>query len=1134
MIRGIAFVLREATNTFRAGLVGPLVPLVFVGVIGYLGVVIVSADYMQEIGAVDIPRNSPHVVYLMIAGGAFYLAFAWAWLFASAALRDRHAGMHELVLSTPISLPELLSGRFLGALGLAVLLGAASPVAFLMVHPLHALGALPADAVGPVPWGAMAMAWSLFTVTTAVGMGALSYAAVLQTGKTGAAFAVASGLVALWMVAVVVLQEAGIAPALASIVDPTGYAELIRQTGAWTPAEKRVGPLVMTLPFVVNRALWVGPPVLVLGWVIRRLRREDLLGKSNYSPSTAVESGLAKPVTAKAPPAPSHPIGPGGWVSATLLEARWHFIDAVRSWGLGLAAALLLVIGVSGSMVHLVGHAEGPLVPRPEIMTPFLGDFVYLMLAFLIAGFVGALMRRDEVTGWQDVFAVSPAPLGVRLLGKAFASFTLTIGLVAVSSVSGVLVTAMLAPESLYSLTSLLYTALVLAPAILEICGATILLHALIRSTGAAYASSMIVTFAFVLNHEVGLTVLPHTQIGVPAEVTLSELVGWSPWLPFVTGLASFKLALVALLVGLAWLTWPRSVHENSMVALLDARYRMVGGAGALCGAAILILVGFGSRLHTRLVVEGDFNRAKVDDHDRALWERQGLESMGSFTIESGDVQITVEPDARRVQSRWTLRGLSVDTGVLSAQMPAGVTVRGATVANENIEVLARSGMIVVPLDGCLESPPTACEVVLDIEVVRQGWPFDGATPWLHPRQVSLQAHDVLPKLGVDPERWVRTPPARQALGLPVDVAASPTQGLASAKGVAPAGTWTYHIDLPDGWHTSATGETSGPLDFAVLWRPTAPAQTVGDHWTAWHGSTRESTARAVLNDVEEMAACLERTTGWPRTSGGTVLQAPRGGTPALRGDVLWLPEDAGWDVADEGPGRWRRRFSIAKALATDSLVRRSDLRREFGSRWLDEGVAGWLALACIRTTDGDDAWVFLSSRTSDAVARALGTPDAPVHSLARDGDAAWISAYAPAATFAWAERVGRDNALRIVERILGDLNDGASVREALTQELGAREADELLGPPLASDLVVHEPKAQQVVSADGQRWRWNRGGWHQVDAPRRILRLDARSTTTVSVPNRLDVSEPFIVIDAWPSFERNVHDNIWKGAWPD
>ncbi|NCD26993.1 MAG: ABC transporter permease, partial [Deltaproteobacteria bacterium] len=117
------FFLREAWNEFRAGLRGGVLPLIYVVLTGYILIVMTSADNLQKMGAIDIPRNAPGLVYLMTSGDAFFLFFAWAWIFAQPIVRDRNSHLDEIVLAAPLSLWRLLAARYVGALGVALVIG---------------------------------------------------------------------------------------------------------------------------------------------------------------------------------------------------------------------------------------------------------------------------------------------------------------------------------------------------------------------------------------------------------------------------------------------------------------------------------------------------------------------------------------------------------------------------------------------------------------------------------------------------------------------------------------------------------------------------------------------------------------------------------------------------------------------------------------------------------------------------------------------------------------------------------------------------------------------------------------------------------------------------------------------------
>ena len=110
------------------------------------------------------------------------------------------------------------------------------------------------------------------------------------------------------------------------------------------------------------------------------------------------------------------------------------------------------------------------------------------------------------------------------------------------------------------------------------------------------------------------------------------------------------------------------------------------------------------------------------------------------------------------------------------------------------------------------------------------------------------------------------------------------------------------------------------------------------------------------------MHACVEATLG-RAPAVRTVLQAPRErGEAALHGNLLWLPEHEGWDIAGEGFARWQRRATIAAALGAREIADRADLRKEPGEDWLRVGVPGWVGLECVRQENGVDGWLALQA----------------------------------------------------------------------------------------------------------------------------------------------------------------------------
>ena len=433
----------------------------------------------------------------------------------------------------------------------------------------------------------------------------------------------------------------------------------------------------------------------------------------------------------------------------------------------------------------------------------------------------------------------------------------------------------------------------------------------------------------------------------------------------------------------------------------------------------------------------------------------------------------------------------------------------------------------------------------LELVVRGDGWSAEGESPWLHPSGVWLRAADLLPVLGHDPDRLVRAPDQRRFHGLdpvPGDVAAG---ALAPAAGVAPAGDWRWSVTFAGtgrdaGGAASAavatTGRTAGPLDFATAWWPGAPIETRRGGVAVLHGPQRARDVAGVLDDLREMSDCVAATLG-RAPAVRTVLQAPRErGETALYGDLLWLPENEGWDIAGEGFGRWQRRATIAAALAARQTTDGADLRKEPGEDWLRIGVPGWAGLECVRREDGADAWLDLQARASDQVVEALGALDAPAVGVAAAGDALWAREYTPLATVGWVESIGLADAAMAIGELVAEVRGGAPLADALAEVVGLATAEALLGPPAASDVLVAE--AERTLDIGGQRWLWRDGGWEPVAAPIHVTQRfegDRGGRRRIGpVPTTVEPGAPFTLIDAWPSFERTPADNVWRGGGDD
>lgn len=1116
-----SLLLGEAWLELRAGLRSGVVTLTFVGLVLYLLMVLTNAGYVQQMGGADVPRNAPSLVYMMSSGDAFFLFFAWAWVFAQPVVRDRQALLHEVVLTAPVSLRALLAGRFIGALAVGLLLGVSQMLGFLLAPLLEVAGLVPAGAVGPTPWRALAWAFLVFVLPTTTGTGALYYVAALRTRSTSGPFSVAAVLVLVWMFAMVIMSGGSTFAAWAAVLDPSCFADVDRLNRIWTPVEKASLLYPVTPPFLLNRLVWCVGPLMMLVGAVTRCTREHLVTERPEGP-TAPVAPVRSVVRTGLLQGAAETSAAFVWSRALVAEARWQM---AMLWGGRVIKATLLgmvLLGVSAGLVHGVNSADGPFEARPEVLGPLLNQSLYLLVAFIVAALVGAVVRRDEHAGIGEMLDAAPAPSLVVFLGRLVAVSALTLALLLTPAVSAMLLTALRSPAAFSPLTPLTYQVVVYGPGLLELVLVTMLLHYLIRRSGPAYAASMLATFILAVNHEAELITYPPFEFGIPAHVEFSVATGWSVWLERLAVGDLFKLCTIAVLATLAALVQIRGLDSRLAQGALVVRQRLVGPLGAVLGVALAGgTVSFAVMANQFTELGGYESRTTRLDRD-AAWEHRWLPTAGAYAVGGGVLALDIDTRSQRVDGRWRLDQVTSTTGVLHLELPPHLALHRATVDGTptSTDILDRHAAI--SLGSCKTD---GCTVMLDFSVLPRGWNTEGQQPWLNTSGVWARARQVAPTLGLDRDQRILAPVERESRGLPAAAPEIERRALSSSSGIAPAGTWQLDVRVDDAAYVST--RLDGDLDFVVQHALRARPVVLGSY-TIVADRTRADQAVAVADDARQMQACVARRLG-PTPALFTIAQLPRGmGTSTAVNGTMLLAEAPHWDIAGRGIGRWRRQAEIGALLARQVLRASTGIRQGAGTRVFIEGVAGATGYLCVGDNSGTAALQALLSRGAERIARALGGAPNPVAETLHDTSDAWLSEYAAMASIPWVARTDSQQ----FQRILATIERDGEIDSALRAHVGTALASRILGMPLASDLGLRA--AGFTTTVDVAKFIWSKGGWTPTNAASGVLLLEPEKQHlgvrgqpyTARVPWVDVLRSGTLLLDDWPAYERTPENN--------
>lgn len=501
--------------------------------------------------------------------------------------------------------------------------------------------------------------------------------------------------------------------------------------------------------------------------------------------------------------------------------------------------------------------------------------------------------------------------------------------------------------------------------------------------------------------------------------------------------------------------------------------------------------------------------------------------------VDGGTVDLSVDAATGRTVGRWTLKRVNAPWGWIHLLPPSGFELTTVFANGTPVGVKGDEGHLAIPLDACGRK---ACEIDL-----RFTWEAGAAAGW-------ARARDVLPRLGLDEDRLLRSPTQRQAHGLLATPTLPEYAAATVVAGVAPAGPWQWSIRLtatdgPGGESADPAAIDPAVIDAATIDAAATDAPSTVDRYDgrthgaldfsfAWPGRQmadpdQPSAAidRLIQADVDAMRTCVSDRSGLAVALRQLRWQAagPSGAGPAATTRLPDPLEDSAAHLADGvlslapalAGDRPARLAAAARAFALRSIADGGRLRETRAGQWLAHGLPGALALLCATGELGADDAADLLQRVSDRVTERMSLAGDEVGAIAWARYRGWVADYAPLSALDTVRRLTPAGIRTMVEA------SGSGVRPAyaMANTLGADRAALVLGMPLATDLVAGEDEVHS------RRWRWQQGQWKPLGRHGWQGRQDRHWQLDI-LPEPDGPANLPILLDAWPAYERKVADN--------
>ena len=699
----------------------------------------------------NVLANSPQAVAGLVTILGLFGVVVTASFMGHAVVKDFENRMHPLLFTTPLSKTAYLGGRYLGALGAALLVFAAvlpgAALAYLSPWP-------DASLIGPMRPAAFALPYLAILVPNTLVTGALFFALAAGTRQMLPNYVGGVLLLLGYLLAGVLAGDVENLRA-AALLDPFGLYAFEAETRYWTTAEKNTRLLPLDGLVLLNRLLWLGVGAAVFAWTAVRFRLSQDVRTWRRARVPQPEPVQARPpIVTLALPSAGRSFDGRAALDQTLSLARRELRAVVTN-----VYFYVLVVAALGFLAIALAVGDSifgtPTLPvTAQVVQVVAGSFAVFVIAILIF-YSGELVWRERDLGADGLTDSLPIPTWVPFTAK----------LLALWGVLAVLMGVMMAAGVAYQLASGFTD---LQP------GLYLTQHAL-QFVDFALLAVLALTIHTAVDHKyAGHFVLVLYAIGLPILLTLlgfdrtlydygsdpgvsySDMNGYGHFLGPWTWLKLYWAAFAVLLALASTLLWRRGREGGVRQRLRLARGRVTRSVAVTAAAAAVAFVALGGWIAYNTDVVNDY---RTDAEARTLqadYERQykPYETLPQPRITAVEIDADLYPERReaRVRGRYTLVNRT-DAAIpaVHLNLSSDLAVRGLRLGRPATETLRDTVLGYAILD--LRQPLAPGDsTTLDFDVAVETRGFENTTrPGAVVGNGTFLSNGVLPHIGYQP-----------------------------------------------------------------------------------------------------------------------------------------------------------------------------------------------------------------------------------------------------------------------------------------------------------------------------------------------------------------------------------------------
>ncbi|MEP7100648.1 MAG: M1 family aminopeptidase, partial [Burkholderiales bacterium] len=719
-------------------------------------------------GSGKVAVNSAYGIAMTTSVLGIFGTTVMAAIMGRAVQQDFEYRTQTFFFTSPIGKLQYLGGRFLGALGVVLVVFASISLGEFIGTLLPGMDA---ERLGPNRLSAylLPIAWVL--LPNALLIGGVFFSLAATTRKMLPVY-VGSVLVLIgWLLSSQLLADLD-NKTLASMVDPFGSRALDVLTEYWTIAERNTRLIPLEGVLLWNRALWVGVGLLVCGLCFWRFSftaaAQERVSKATRKAVAGAERPVAAPRTERlvARIDTSRPL-------ALLPHLVWlNLRETIKNiyFGVLVLAGLLFMIFASMNTGSIFGTSTWPVTYQ---MTSVVSGGFSVFMLILIAFYGGEMVWRERENRLDQIVDGTPEPTWLPMLAKLLALMAIPLLLQAVLMLCGI---GIQASKGYFHFEPGLYLQKLFGIDLLRywmLCALAIAVHSIVNQKYIGHFVMIVYYVLIVFSSQLGLEHHLYKFADIPGAI-YSDMNGFGHFMPRVRWFEAYWGVGSVLLLVAAYLMWTRGTVSSWRERLALARARLsapVLGVTAVSALAFVAIGGF-------IFYNTNVLNAYTSTHDRQQrqvdYERQykPLAKLAQPKITEVKLDVALYPREQRIRVRGSYALVNktsspIDTLNLNFMLGDRLQIHTlgfgipAKLIDDNLKVGVRRYKLDRPL-----APGETTLLSFDLEHAPHGFTNEGSETDIVYNGSFIRNSSILPILGYREDAELERDQDRRKFGL--------------------------------------------------------------------------------------------------------------------------------------------------------------------------------------------------------------------------------------------------------------------------------------------------------------------------------------------------------------------------------